>query len=56
MHWQELQNFRLVGGTVLSETEYEPYLLKNTDWLTVKFLLIDTFNDYIDRQLKNKLE
>ncbi len=33
------------------ELEFEPIILKNTDWTSVKFKLIDAFNDYINSRL-----
>ena len=35
------------------ENEFEPDILNNADWLTVKYLLIDTFDGYIKNELKN---
>ena len=37
------------------ENEFEPDILNNSDWLSVKFLLQDTFDEYINNQLKNNL-
>lgn len=34
------------------ELEFDPIILNNSDWLTVKFSLIDAFNDYVDKKLK----
>ncbi|MDF1551074.1 MAG: nucleotidyl transferase AbiEii/AbiGii toxin family protein [Bacteroidales bacterium] len=47
---QVLENFTFFSEDC--ELEFEPYSLNNTDWLSVKFLLIDSFNDYVNRQLK----
>lgn len=47
---QVLENFTFFSEDC--ELEFEPYSLNNADWLSVKFLLIDTFNDYVNRQLK----
>ena len=33
------------------ELEFDPIILNNSDWLAVKFSLIDAFNDYINRRL-----
>ncbi len=34
------------------ELEFDPIILNNSDWLSVKYSLIDAFNDYINRKLK----
>lgn len=34
------------------ENEFEPDILNGTDWLSVKFLLKDTFDEYIKNELK----
>jgi len=34
------------------ENDFDPDILNNTDWLSVKYLLIDTFDKYIKKQLK----
>lgn len=47
---QVLENFTFFSEDC--ELEFEPYSLNNADWLSVKFLLIDTFNDFVNRQLK----
>jgi hypothetical protein len=49
---QVLENFTFFSEDC--EAEFDPISLKNRDWLSVKFLLIDVFNDYINRQLKDK--
>jgi predicted nucleotidyltransferase component of viral defense system len=33
------------------ELEFDPIILNNSDWLSVKFSLIDAFNDFINRKL-----
>lgn len=50
---QVLENFTFFSEDC--EAEFDPISLKSIDWLSVKFLLIDTFNDYINRQLNDKL-
>jgi len=34
------------------ENEFEPDILNDADWISVKFLLIDTLKDYLDNQKK----
>jgi hypothetical protein len=34
------------------ELEFDPIILNNSDWLSVKFSLIDAFNDFINRKLE----
>ena len=34
------------------ELEFDPIILNNSDWLSVKYSLIDAFNDYINRKLE----
>lgn len=46
---QVLENFTFFSEDC--ELEFEPKIFNNTDWMTVKFFLIDTFNDYIKNQL-----
>ena len=33
------------------ELEFDPIILNNSDWLAVKFSLIDAFNDYVSSKL-----
>jgi len=48
---QVLENFTFFSEDC--EAEFDPISLKNVDWLSVKFLLTDAFNDYISRQMNN---
>ena len=34
------------------ELEFDPIILNNSDWLSVKYSLIDAFNDFINRKLE----
>ena len=34
------------------ELEFDPIILNNSDWLSVKYSLIDAFNDFIYRKLE----
>ena len=38
------------------ENEFEPDILNNKDWISVKFLLQDIFSKYIEKQLENEFE
>jgi len=48
---QVLENFTFFSEDC--ETELKPVSMKSIDWLSVKFRLIDSFNDYIKRQLSD---
>ena len=36
----------------MSKNEFEPDILNNNDWATVKFLLQDVLAEYIEKQLE----
>lgn len=44
-----LENFTFFSEDC--ELEFDPLILNNADWLSVKFLLEDAFNDFIKRKL-----
>jgi hypothetical protein len=45
-------DFNDLAKIVRKKLEFDPIILNNSDWLTVKFSLINAFNDYINRKLK----